>query len=92
MLITLYRNRRDVLELHEGAIGLAQLLPDHVYLAKEVEDAGLLPTLIMDVQNEEYPQLQMETGWIIANLAYNDTTKIVNEGAIPALIKVMQNL
>ena len=61
---------------------------------QEVIDAGVLPFLIDWIQKFDYPQLQYESAWTITNIAsgtHQHCLAIVDKGAIPFLIQLMNS-
>jgi hypothetical protein len=57
-----------------------------------VIDAGLIPKLIGYVKQSNYPQLQLEASWCLANVAAGNctqTSSIIDKGGIKMFVDLL---
>jgi hypothetical protein len=79
-------NDPDIIRQHYGTIGIRKIMSliDNPPI-QAIIDLGVVPRLIEFVSQEEYPQLQLEATWTLANVASGTTQQcqsIINKGAI----------
>jgi hypothetical protein len=55
-----------------------------------VIDAGLIPKII-DLMNQESPQLQQAVAWVVATFAKTDPKLMLDKGAVENLIPMLQH-
>ena len=85
---------QDIIRVHFGMIGIRELLSitDNTPI-QIILDTGLIPLMIELVKQHEYPQLQMESAWALANLASGSTLQciiLVKAGIIPTFIELLR--
>lgn len=59
-----------------------------------IVDTGVIPKLIEYINQESYPQLQLEATWALTNVASGTSQQcqsIVDKGAIPLFIKLLKS-
>ena len=59
-----------------------------------IVDTGIIPKFIEFINQEEYPQLQLEATWALTNVASGSTQQcqsIVDKGGIPLFIKLLKS-
>ena len=64
---------QDITQVHFGMIGIRKLISNEHPPVQRIIDTGLIPHLIELVKQHEYPQLQMESAWILTNIASGST-------------------
>jgi hypothetical protein len=63
-------NDPDVTKQHYGIIGIRRILSVAATPPiQKIIDAGVVPKLIELIGQEQYPQLQLEATWALANIA-----------------------
>ena len=83
----------NIINVHRGIIGIRKLLSINNPLVQTVIDSGIVPQLIELIKQHEFPQLQMEAAWIIANVAAGTTEHceyIIKKGIIPLCLVLIQ--
>ena len=83
----------EIVEQHFGVIGIRKLLSrkDNPPI-QIVIDSGLVPKLIKYVQQEDYPQIQLEATWCLANIAagnQNQCNSIIEKGGIKIFVDLL---
>lgn len=62
-------NSADDQQMHEGMIGIRQLLASNSNVIQDVIDMNALPRIIQLALQEQYPKLRIEAAWALANVA-----------------------
>ncbi|KAK2357011.1 importin subunit alpha-2 [Trifolium repens] len=60
----------------------------------EVIQSGVVPRLVEFLARDDFPQLQVQAGWILTNIAggTSENTKVViDHGAVPILVKLLSS-
>lgn len=76
----------DIIQQHYAVIGIRRILSlvDDPPI-QPIIDCGLIPKLIEFMNQDEYPQLQLESAWALANVAsgtYAQCQSIIDKGVI----------
>ena len=85
----------DIMQQLYGLVGVRKIMS----LADEppiqaIVDTGIIPKLIECMNQEEYPQMQLEATWALTNVASGTAQQcqsIVDKGAIPLFIRLLKS-
>ena len=88
-------NDPDIVQQHYGAIGIRKIM-SHVQdpPIQLIIDSGIVPRLIELVSQEQYPQLQLESTWSLANVASGNQQQcqsIINKDAIQLFVRLLRS-
>ena len=82
---------KDIIRVHYAIIGIKTINSVAHPPIQHIIDSGIVPFLIQQAKQHEYPQLQMEAAWILTNVASGTTeqcTYLVDRGMTSTFVEL----